>query len=83
MAATARILSLIYAMEGTILILIHSPLPNQHLMSIDVSAAPSFSDVTVPDGGFGWIIVLSSAVQTFIFYGITSNCGIFRAALVD
>jgi hypothetical protein len=39
----------------------------------DVSATPSFSDATVPDGGFGWIIVLGCAVQTFIFYGITSS----------
>jgi hypothetical protein len=49
----------------------------------DVSAAPSFSDATVPDGGFGWIIVLGCAVQTFIFYGITSSWGIFQASLVD
>jgi hypothetical protein len=49
----------------------------------DVSAAPSSSDARVPDGGFGWIIVLGCAVQTFIFYGITSSWGIFQAALVD
>jgi hypothetical protein len=46
-------------------------------------AAPSFSDATVPDGGLGWIVVLGCAVQTFIFYGITSSWGIFQAALVD
>jgi hypothetical protein len=31
-------------------------------------ASPS-ADSIVPDGGFGWIIVLGCAVQTFIFYG--------------
>jgi hypothetical protein len=49
----------------------------------DVGAAPSFSDPTVPDGGYGWMVVLGCAVQTFIFYGITSSWGIFQAALVD
>src|SRR4051794_32133426 len=49
-----------------------SPLP-------DATAAGS----TVPDGGRGWIIVLGCAVQTFIFYGITSSWGIFQVALVD
>jgi hypothetical protein len=62
----------------------HSLAPTQSASNInDVSAAPSFSDTTVPDGGFGWIIVLGCAVQTFIFYGITSSWGIFQAALVD
>ena len=62
----------------------HSLASAQPTSSInDVSTGPSFSDATVPDGGFGWIIVLGCAVQTFIFYGITSSWGIFQAALVD
>ena len=62
----------------------HSRASAQPTSSInDVSTGPSFSDATVPDGGFGWIIVLGCAVQTFIFYGITSSWGIFQAALVD
>ena len=62
----------------------HSPASAQSTSNVsNVSASPSFSDATVPDGGFGWIIVLGCAVQTFIFYGITSSWGIFQAALVD
>jgi hypothetical protein len=49
----------------------------------DVGAASPLADSTVPDGGSGWIIVLGCAIQTFLFYGITSSWGIFQAALID
>jgi MFS family permease len=49
----------------------------------DVGAASPLADSTAPDGGSGWVIVLGCAVQTFLFYGITSSWGVFQAALID
>ena len=66
----------------------HSATSGQSISEIDDVASASLSadstaaDSAVPDGGFGWTIVLGCAVQTFIFYGITSSWGIFQAALV-
>jgi hypothetical protein len=49
---------------------IHSVTSDQSIARInDVGAASPSAESTVPDGGFGWIIVLGCAVQTFIFYG--------------
>lgn len=49
---------------------IHSVTSDQSIARInDVGATSPSAESTVPDGGFGWIIVLGCAVQTFIFYG--------------
>lgn len=50
---------------------IHSVASDQSISRInDAGVASPSAESTVPDGGFGWIIVLGCAVQTFIFYGI-------------
>jgi hypothetical protein len=49
---------------------IHSAASDQSVSRInDAGVASPSAESTVLDGGFGWIIVLGCAVQTFIFYG--------------
>jgi MFS family permease len=36
----------------------------------------------VPDGGYGWVIVISSAIATFWFNGISTSWGVMQAALL-
>ena len=37
----------------------------------------------VPDGGYGWIVVLSAAVFTFWFSGIATSWGVMQTALLQ
>lgn len=37
---------------------------------------------TLPNGGYGWVVVLSSAVLTFWFNGISTSWGVMQAALL-
>ena len=39
-------------------------------------------DAGVPDGGYGWVVVLSSAVLAFWFVGITYSWGVIQESLV-
>ena len=49
----------------------------------DTAAEARLTDSSVPDDGYGWVIVLGCAILTFLFYGTTSSWGIFQAALVE
>lgn len=39
-------------------------------------------DLSVPDGGYGWVVIFSCSVITFWFVGTTYSWGIIQAALV-
>ncbi|KAK4236141.1 major facilitator superfamily domain-containing protein [Achaetomium macrosporum] len=55
-----------------------SPAPEQ-----DVAMQASLiADTTVPDGGYGWVVVLACAVHTWWFVGASYTWGVMQAALV-
>lgn len=63
---------------------VQSEISNPHAVdSENVSTTSRLADSTVPDGGYGWVVVLGCAILTFLFYGTTSSWGIFQAALVE
>ncbi|KAF2810889.1 MFS general substrate transporter [Mytilinidion resinicola] len=41
------------------------------------------ADATVPDGGYGWVIVFASAIICFWFVGTSYSWGVIQKALVD
>ena len=47
--------------------------------------APDSSNITtaVPDGGYGWVIVLACSIITFLFNGFSGSWGIIQAALLE
>lgn len=47
-----------------------------------VLAASRLADSSVPDGGYGWVVVLGCAVMTYWFVGSSYCWGIIQAALV-
>ncbi|KAI9755467.1 MAG: hypothetical protein M4579_004258 [Chaenotheca gracillima] len=49
----------------------------------NVMQASQAADSAVPDGGYGWIVVLGCAVLTFWFVGTTYCWGIIQRALVE
>jgi Na+/melibiose symporter-like transporter len=62
----------------------HSTTSAQSISNLNHDASPAPSpDARILNGGFAWVIVLGCAVQTFLFYGITSSWGVVQAALVD
>ncbi len=63
---------------------VQSTLSDAPAVDSENSAATSrLADSTVPDGGYGWVVVLGCAMLTFLFYGTTSSWGIFQAAFVE
>lgn len=48
-----------------------------------VMHASLLADASAPDGGYGWIIVLASAIVTFWFAGLSYTWGVMQAALVS
>lgn len=49
----------------------------------EVLQASRVADSEVPEGGYGWVIVLSGAVQLWWSLGTTYAWGVMQAALVD
>ena len=48
----------------------------------DVVTASRLADSTVPDGGYGWIVVVGCSLVTFWFVGTSYCWGVIQAALV-
>ncbi len=48
-----------------------------------VLAASRLADSTVPDGGYGWVVVAACAVVTWWFVGTSYSWGVIQAALVE
>lgn len=62
--------------------------PSHHASSADpeddpVLAASRLADSSVPDGGYGWVVVLGCAVITWWFVGTNYSWGVIQAALVE
>ncbi|ORY21217.1 major facilitator superfamily domain-containing protein [Naematelia encephala] len=49
----------------------------------DHARASIIADSTVPDGGYGWVVIFSCAVITWWFVGTTYSWGILQASLVE
>lgn len=49
----------------------------------NVIAQSQLADSTVPDGGYGWVIVFACAVMTFWFVGTTYCWGVMQTPLVQ
>jgi hypothetical protein len=49
----------------------------------EILQASRIADSEVPDGGYGWVIVLSGAVQLWWSLGTTYAWGVMQAALVE
>ena len=45
--------------------------------------ASRLADSTVPDGGYGWIVIFGCAVITWWFVGTSYSWGVIQAALVE
>lgn len=50
--------------------------------SNDTLNASRFADERVPDGGYGWVVVLSCAILAWWFVGITYSWGVIQGVLV-
>jgi hypothetical protein len=48
-----------------------------------ISADTGSVSVAVPDGGYGWVVILGCSVITWWFVGTTYSWGIIQAALVE
>ena len=48
----------------------------------DVVQASLMADASVPDGGYGWVVVGCCALLTFWFVGTTYSWGVIQTALV-
>ncbi|KAK5116823.1 hypothetical protein LTR85_009083 [Meristemomyces frigidus] len=56
--------------------------------TVDISAAQPSSDTAnvttaVPDGGYGWIVVLSCSIITFHFNGLMGSWGVLQSHLLE
>ena len=54
----------------------------QHDGEDDLTRVSRLVDSTVPDGGYGWVVVACCFVLTFWFVGTTYSWGILQGALV-
>jgi hypothetical protein len=45
--------------------------------------ASRIADASVPDGGYGWVIVAACSVVTFLFVGTTYSWGVIQDTLVE
>ena len=48
----------------------------------DILAASRLADSTVPEGGYGWVVIFACSVITFWFVGTSYSWGILQAAFV-
>lgn len=48
----------------------------------DILAASRLADSTVPEGGYGWVVLFACGVITFWFVGTTYSWGILQARFV-
>ncbi len=58
-----------------------SPGTDTHLRA--TSPETQINEENIPDGGYGWVVVMSCAVLTFWFVGTTYSWGVIQAALVQ
>lgn len=62
--------------------------PNGALVSpptdpTNIIQASTIADSTVPDGGYGWVVIFACSVITFWFVGTSYSWGVIQAALVQ
>lgn len=60
-----------------------SPRKNGSRATDDVLQASRLADSEVPEGGYGWVVVLAGAVQLWWSLGTTYAWGVMQSALVD
>ncbi|KAK0100392.1 hypothetical protein ONS95_008347 [Cadophora gregata] len=48
-----------------------------------IIAESRLADALVPDGGYGWIVILACSILTFWFVGTSYSWGVIQAALVE
>jgi MCP family monocarboxylic acid transporter-like MFS transporter 3 len=46
-------------------------------------AAPEHASTAIPDGGYGWVVLVSCSVITFWFAGLTGSWGVIQTALLS
>lgn len=49
----------------------------------NIVEASRLNDASVPDGGYGWVIVAVSSLLTFWFVGTSYSWGVIQAALLE
>jgi hypothetical protein len=58
--------------------------PGQEFSESDpVLEASRLADSRVPDGGYGWVVILSCAVLAWWFVGVSYSWGVIQGALVE
>jgi hypothetical protein len=50
---------------------------------VSEQAQSRINDLTVPDGGYGWVVIFASSVICFWFVGTSYSWGVIQKALVD
>lgn len=48
-----------------------------------IIAESRLADSLVPDGGYGWVVILACSILTFWFVGTSYSWGVIQAALVE
>lgn len=52
-------------------------------LELDDAVPPENAATVIPDGGYGWIVVLACSVLTFWFSGLTGSWGVIQKALLS
>lgn len=72
-----------------------SPLPSAHTSSnnldnnfspaepLNIIEASRIADSTVPEGGYGWVVIAGCATLTWWYLGMSYSWGIMQSALVE
>jgi hypothetical protein len=49
----------------------------------NIVEASRLADASVPDGGYGWVVVAACSLVTFLYVGTTYSWGVLQGALVE
>lgn len=60
-----------------------NPPPRPSASDDPVLTASRLADSSVPDGGYGWVVVIGCAVVTWWFVGTSYSWGVMQGALVE